>query len=55
MVDHFAIAVTHALIAIMLWRLLSRTDLDNELWMVPPQFSPQDANAPSQTIDTPDA
>jgi hypothetical protein len=36
MVDHFAIAVTHVLMAIMLWKLLSRTDLDEETWMVPP-------------------
>lgn len=31
MVDHFAIAVSHVLIAIALWRLLYRDDLDHEV------------------------
>lgn len=31
MVDHFAIAVSHALIAIALWRMLYRDDLDREV------------------------
>lgn len=31
MVDNFSIALTHALIAIALWRLLYRDDLDREV------------------------
>lgn len=31
MVDHFAIALTHGLMAIALWRLLYRDDLDHEV------------------------
>jgi hypothetical protein len=31
MVDHFAIALTHGLIAIALWRMLYRDDLDHEV------------------------
>ena len=31
MVDNFAIALTHALIALALWRLLNRADLDTEV------------------------
>ncbi|MBL0769875.1 hypothetical protein K5P26_00810 [Sphingopyxis sp. XHP0097] len=31
MVDNFSIALTHALIAIALWRLLHRDDLDREV------------------------
>ena len=31
MVDNFSIALTHALIAIALWRLLHRDDLDHEV------------------------
>lgn len=30
MVDYFAIAVTHGVMALMLWRLLQRDDLDRE-------------------------
>lgn len=36
MVDNFAIALTHGLIALVLWRLLHRADLDAEV-------SPRDA------------
>jgi hypothetical protein len=36
MVDNFAIALTHGLIALALWRLLHRADLDTEV-------SPRDA------------
>lgn len=36
MVDNFAIALTHGLIALALWRLLHRADLDAEV-------SPRDA------------
>lgn len=31
MVDHFAIALTHGLMALALWRLLYRDDLDREV------------------------
>ena len=31
MIDNFSIALTHALIAIALWRLLHRADLDQEV------------------------
>lgn len=31
MVDNFSIALTHALMAIALWRLLHRDDLDHEV------------------------
>lgn len=30
MVDYFAIAVTHGVMALALWRLLQRDDLDRE-------------------------
>ncbi|MBN8844842.1 MAG: hypothetical protein J0H88_16495 [Sphingomonadales bacterium] len=31
MVDNFSIALTHVLMALALWRLLYRDDLDNEV------------------------
>jgi len=31
MVDNFSIALTHGLIALALWRLLTRDDLDQEV------------------------
>lgn len=31
MVDHFAILLTHGLMALALWRLLYRDDLDHEV------------------------
>lgn len=30
MIDYFALALTHGLLAIAFWRLLQRDDLDNE-------------------------
>lgn len=30
MVDYFALAVSHGLLAIAVWRLLARADLDND-------------------------
>jgi len=30
MVDYFAIALTHGLIALAVWRLMTRDDLDHE-------------------------
>jgi hypothetical protein len=41
MVDHFAIFVTHFVIALALWRILSRPDLDNEPWMTSAQIAPK--------------
>lgn len=37
MIDNFALALTHALLAVMGWRLLRRDDLDRE---EPPKASP---------------
>jgi hypothetical protein len=36
MVDHFAIFITHGLIALALWRMLDRADLDYEAPPAPP-------------------
>lgn len=30
MIDYFALALTHALLALAAWRLMSRADLDSE-------------------------
>ncbi len=30
MIDNFALAISHGLILLAIWRLLSRPDLDNE-------------------------
>jgi hypothetical protein len=30
MIDYFALALTHGLIALALWRMLQRSDLDSE-------------------------
>lgn len=30
MIDYFAIGLTHALLALAIWRLLSRADLDSD-------------------------
>ena len=38
MIDIFALAVTHGLIALALWRLVWRDDLDGE---VPPKSPPK--------------
>ena len=42
MIDDFAIGLTHALMALAIWRLLSRTDLDAEP-VARPDASPDDA------------
>lgn len=39
MVDNFSLAVAHILIALAIWRLLARDDLDRE----PPVRTPDDA------------
>lgn len=43
MVDYFALAVTHALLALAAWRLLRRDDLDREV--APPSEPPADPSA----------
>lgn len=47
MIDNFSIALTHGLIALALWRLLARDDLDTEV-------SPRDAWRPARPQE-PDA
>ena len=41
MIDDFAIGLTHALMALAIWRLLSRVDLDAEP-VARPDVSPDD-------------
>ena len=41
MIDDFAIGLTHALMALAIWRLLSRKDLDAEP-IARPDVSPED-------------
>lgn len=48
MVDNLAIALTHGLMAIALWRMLQRDDLDREL-------SPRDRWLAQQARDDADA
>jgi len=40
MVDYFSIALTHGLLALALWRLLSRDDLDRD-----PPVTPGDSES----------
>jgi hypothetical protein len=42
MIDDFAIGLTHALMALAIWRLMSRTDLDAEP-VATPESSADDA------------
>lgn len=37
MVDYFALALTHGLLALAAWRLMQRTDLDRDPPAGPPQ------------------
>ena len=41
MIDHFSLALTHGLMLLAAWRLLSRADLDQE----PAPGEPPDRNA----------
>ena len=41
MVDYFAIAVTHGVMALALWRLMTRDDLDREEADESPQGKPK--------------
>lgn len=45
MIDYFALALTHALLALAAWRLLSRADLDHE--------EPLDSPAPPPPAEPP--
>ena len=52
MVDNFSIALTHVLMAIALWRLLYRDDLDREVsprmqWQQRQQAEQAERDAPS--------
>jgi hypothetical protein len=57
MVDTFSLMVSHGLIALLFWRLISRTDLDTEIDMdwrgslghLRPDLSDIDNVTPSQT------
>ncbi|MDZ3830312.1 MAG: hypothetical protein U0S50_00675 [Sphingopyxis sp.] len=56
MVDNFSIALTHVLMAIALWRMLHRDDLDHEVsprmrWQQ--QRDAETATRPATTEDTP--
>ena len=42
MIDNFALVVTHALLALALWRLVQRDDLDSD----PPAEAPPPPPAP---------
>lgn len=43
MIDNFALALTHGLLVLGIWRLLQRNDLDGE---APQAEPPEDAPAP---------
>lgn len=43
MIDHFSLALTHGLMLLAAWRLLSRADLDRELPPEPPERNARDA------------
>ncbi len=48
MVDHFAVGLTHALMALALWRLLWRPDLDEEADLMPRDLQRTQARRGSQ-------
>ena len=50
MIDNFALALTHALLALAAWRLLQRSDLDQE----PAEAPPTAAGTTSADTATPD-
>ena len=45
MIDNFAIAVTHGLMLLAAWRLLSRPDLDDDAAFARARKSEEDADA----------
>ena len=45
MIDTFALALSHGLILVMAWRLLSRPDLDDDSGKPRQTFAPADENA----------
>ena len=46
MIDTFALALTHGLILLMAWRLLSRADLDDDSGKKHQSFTPVDEGDP---------
>ena len=46
MVDYFALALTHALLALAAWRLVQRADLDRDPPPGEPDESPEASPAP---------
>jgi hypothetical protein len=50
MIDNFALALTHALLALAAWRLLQRSDLDQE----PAEVTPAAADTTSADTASPD-
>jgi hypothetical protein len=45
MIDNFALALTHALLAVAAWRLIRRSDLDQEPAEAQPATTKQPATA----------
>lgn len=43
MIDHFSLALTHGLMLLAAWRLLSRADLDEDRAPTPPEADARDA------------
>ena len=43
MIDHFSLALTHGLMLLAAWRLLSRADLDRDAVAEPPKPDRRDA------------
>jgi hypothetical protein len=41
MIDNFALALTHGLMLLAAWRLLSRADLDDDTVAPPPPSAPR--------------
>ena len=46
MIDTFALALTHGLILVMAWRLLSRADLDDDSGKARQTFAPAEEADP---------
>ena len=46
MIDTFALALTHGLILLMAWRLLSRVDLDDDSGKPRQTFTPEETDSP---------
>ena len=48
MIDNFALALSHGLILLMAWRLLSRADLDDDSGKKRQTFAARDAAVPDE-------